>query len=151
MNGYWLALVGIFICLVCIAWDDMRSRQVRHRYLLCLTFLLLLNWFDQPNWSILPYSLGILLVGFFLHLIRILGAGDTKLLFVISLGVTPQFLSLFLYGTVLLGGIVAFLYLLYGYCTDLSKVRKKGIPYAVPISLSGGAVILFSYLSQLNS
>ncbi|WP_082856549.1 A24 family peptidase [Marinomonas atlantica] len=147
MDSALLAFAGVFICLTCIAWDDMRSRQVRHRYLLCLTFLLIFTWIDQPNWSILPYSLVILLVGFVLHLIRILGAGDTKLLFVISLGVTPQFLSLFLYGTVLLGGIVASLYLLYGYCTDLSKVRKKGIPYAVPISLSGGAAILFSYLS----
>ena len=135
------------LLLMKAAWCDIKVRQVRHKDLLCLTFLILVGWFYHPNYQILPYTLAILVVGFLLHVLRVLGAGDTKLLCVISLGVSPQYLSLLLYGTVLFGGIFALAYLLYGYSTDIAKVRASGIPYAVPIAMAGGPMMLLTYIS----
>lgn len=147
MISLWI-VAFIFLNLILIASSDIRTRQVRHRDLLCLIFLILLLWYWQPNWHILPYSGLILLVGFGLHIFKLLGAGDTKLLFVISLGVAPEFLSLYIYGTVLLGGVFAMAYL---YCTDMMKVRQRGVPYAVPISFMGSLMILISNVNQLNA
>jgi prepilin peptidase CpaA len=115
---------------------------------LFLSALLLLGWFWHFNAAVLPYTLGILIVGFGLFCFGILGAGDTKLLAVLSLGISPKIMIIMFYGTILLGGLLALGYLLYGLATDLAKVRKKGIPYAVPISLMGGASILLSYISN---
>lgn len=110
--------------------------------------LLLFSWFWHFNAAVLPYTLGILIVGFGLFCLRILGAGDTKLLAVLSLGISPDFMPLMFYGTIILGGFLATGYLLYGLSTDLAKVRKKGIPYAVPISIVGSASIFLSYISH---
>lgn len=145
--GISVLLVAIVFFLAKLALTDIKTRQVRHRDLLCLMALILILWIEQPNYQILPYTLAILGVGFLLHIFKILGAGDTKLLCVISLGVTPEFISLLLYGTVFLGGLFAVAYLIYGYCTDLARVRARGVPYAVPISIVGGAMISLTYIS----
>lgn len=145
--GITVLLVAIVFFLTKLALTDIKTRQVRHRDLLCLMALILVLWIEQPNYQILPYTLAILGVGFLLHIFKILGAGDTKLLCVISLGVTPEFISLLLYGTVFLGGLFAIAYLIYGYCTDLARVRARGVPYAVPISIVGGAMISLTYIS----
>ncbi|RUM49114.1 MAG: hypothetical protein DSY85_16355 [Marinomonas sp.] len=145
--GIAVLLVAIVFFLTKLALTDIKTRQVRHRDLLCLMALILVLWIEQPNYQILPYTLAILGVGFLLHIFKILGAGDTKLLCVISLGVTPEFISLLLYGTVFLGGLFAIAYLIYGYCTDLARVRVRGVPYAVPISIVGGAMISLTYIS----
>jgi len=145
--GISVLLVAIVFFLAKLALTDIKTRQVRHRDLLCLMALILVLWIEQPNYQILPYTLAILGVGFLLHIFKILGAGDTKLLCVISLGVTPEFISLLLYGTVFLGGLFAIAYLIYGYCTDLARVRVRGVPYAVPISIVGGAMISLTYIS----
>ena len=145
--GISVLLVAIVFFLTKLALTDIKTRQVRHRDLLCLMALILVLWIEQPNYQILPYTLAILGVGFLLHIFKILGAGDTKLLCVISLGVTPEFISLLLYGTVFLGGLFAIAYLIYGYCTDLARVRARGVPYAVPISIVGGAMISLTYIS----
>ena len=142
-----IVLVAVFLLLAKLAISDIKIRQVRHRDLLCLTCLIFMFWIEQPNYQILPYTLAILCVGFLLHIFKILGAGDTKLLCVISLGVTPEFISLLLYGIAFLGGLLAVAYLIYGYCTDLARVRARGVPYAVPISIVGGAMISLTYIS----
>lgn len=110
--------------------------------------LLLLGWCWHFNAAVLPYTLGILIVGFGLFCLGILGAGDTKLLAVLSLGISPDLMPFMIYGTILLGGCLAIGYLFYGLATDLAKVRERGVPYAVPICLIGGASILLSYISN---
>lgn len=147
LDIYLCGVVIALLMLVKTAISDIRTRQVRHRDLLCLTVALLFLWSKTPNLQILPYTLAILCIGFLLHIFRVLGAGDTKLLCVISLGVSPQYLSLFLYGTVLAGGVFAVLYLIYGFLTDTAKIHSRGVPYAVPIAVIGGPMILLTYIS----
>lgn len=122
-------------------------RQIKNSNLICLMLLVLFGWLDQPNLSVLPYAFLILVVGFFLHLFNILGAGDTKLICVLSLGIKIEFLVAFIYGVALLGGLFAIAFLTYGYFTNLEVVKKRGVPYAVPISISGGAMMLLSHIA----
>ncbi|WP_158147626.1 prepilin peptidase [Vibrio cincinnatiensis] len=140
-----IQVLVIFILLVLVV-EDIYKRSLSDKYILLLLVLILLGWFIQPNWSVLPYTLVILLIGLVLFYFQLLAAGDTKLLAVLSLGIHPDYLPLTLVGITVVGGIMAIGYLLYGLCTDLRAVRQKGIPYGVPISLVGGFAI---YLSSL--
>ncbi|WP_158117284.1 prepilin peptidase [Vibrio cincinnatiensis] len=140
-----IQVLVIFILLVLVV-EDIYKRSLSNKYILLLLVLILLGWFIQPNWSVLPYTLVILLIGLVLFYFQLLAAGDTKLLAVLSLGIHPDYLPLTLVGITVVGGIMAIGYLLYGLCTDLRAVRQKGIPYGVPISLVGGFAI---YLSSL--
>lgn len=142
-----IPLFGIIFILVVVLIQDVRKREIRHRYLLCLVSLILVMWLENPNFYIVPYSFAILVVGFVLHVFDILGAGDSKLLCVISFGVDPELFFLFIYMTVFMGGLFALAYLIYGYFTNLKLARHRGVPYAVPISISGGAMILLSHIS----
>ncbi|MCG3765508.1 hypothetical protein EXA23_04655 [Vibrio cincinnatiensis] len=140
-----IQVLVIFILLVLVV-EDIYKRSLSNKYILLLLVLILLGWFIQPNWSVLPYTLVILLIGLVLFYFQLLAAGDTKLLAVLSLGIHPDYLPLTLVGITVVGGIMAIGYLLYGLCTNLRAVRQKGIPYGVPISLVGGFAI---YLSSL--
>lgn len=147
LNEAWLAaLLVILILLAKISFDDITKRTVKHRYLTILIVLFMCSWFVSPNYKVLPYTGCILVVGFILHVLGVLGAGDSKLVAVISLGVMPDYISLMLFGAIALGGVLAVLTLCYGLLTDLQRTRAKGIPYAVPISISGGFFIFLSYI-----
>lgn len=140
-----IQLLGLFLLLV-LSVSDIYKRYLDNKCILLLLVLVLLGWLTQPNWSVLPYTLAILLIGLVLFYFQLLAAGDTKLLAVLSLGIHPDYLLLTIVGITVIGGIMALGYLLYGLCTDLTAVRQKGIPYGVPISLVGGFAI---YLSSL--
>ncbi|HCG7256527.1 TPA: prepilin peptidase [Vibrio parahaemolyticus] len=140
-----LALLSLPLLLL-IAIDDIKSRFIDNRAVVVLGVLILLGWFSQPNWQIWPYTVAIVLGGLLLFQLGVLGAGDTKLLAVISLGIDPAYMPLTLVGIAMVGGVMALGYLLYGLMTDLTKVRQRGIPYGVPICLVGGLAIVVSAL-----
>jgi len=140
-----LAVLSLPLLLL-IAIDDIKSRLIDNRAVVVLTVIILLGWFTQPNWHIWPYTLAIVLGGLLLFQLGVLGAGDTKLLAVISLGIDPAYMPLTLVGIVMVGGVMALGYWLYGLLTDLSKIRQRGIPYGVPICLVGGLAIVVSAL-----
>ncbi|WP_197467836.1 prepilin peptidase [Marinomonas gallaica] len=133
-----------------ISIEDFCYRQVKHKYLIILSMLLLFTWFSVPNYHVLPYSVAILVSGLLLFSFRLLGAGDTKLLVVLSFGVDPILIPLLLYATVLLGCLLALIYWAYGCITNLSAVREKGIPYAIPISISGWSCVALSYMDWFS-
>lgn len=133
--------------LITISINDIANRTVRHRYLLILAVLLLFQWIDCPNTEVLPFSLFILVVGFVLHVLKILGAGDTKLLFVISLGVSPDNLSLLFFGIAFFSAVLVLVYLLVAAVKGMADVRRSGLPMAVPISCSGMVALLVSNCS----
>lgn len=135
------------LLLIKVSLNDLKHRTVKHSDLVWLAVLLLLGWFFMPNWQVLSYSLMIIVIGFILFVFRILGAGDTKLLAIVSLGVHPAIMPLMLFGVIILGGLLAISYLVYGCFTDWHTLRERGIPYTIPISISGGICIALSYLS----
>ena len=138
--------LATLIILSLIMIGDIRQRVIEHHYLSALSVVILLGWFIQPNWFVLPYTLVIIAAGLVLFHFRILAAGDSKLLAILSLGISPEYIPLTLVGISVAGGLMASGYLLYGLCTNLDAVRQKGIPYGVPISLVGGLAV---YLSSL--
>jgi prepilin peptidase CpaA len=144
----WVVVYAL-VCslLVKISISDCLSRTVKHLDLVCLTVLLLLSWIYQPNYQILTTSLVLLCIGFVLHCFSILGAGDTKLMVILTLGISPEMMPLMLYGTAFFGGCLALVYWGIGLVAGMSKVREKSLPFAVPICLSGSLAILFSYIS----
>ncbi|WP_275946084.1 prepilin peptidase [Vibrio metschnikovii] len=138
--------LATLVILSLIMVGDLRQRVIEHHYLLALSVVILLGWFIQPNWFVLPYTLAIIAAGLVLFHFRILAAGDSKLLAILSLGISPEYIPLTLVGISIAGGLMASGYLLYGLCTDLTAVRQRGIPYGVPISLVGALAV---YLSSL--
>ncbi|MBJ7551476.1 prepilin peptidase [Marinomonas ostreistagni] len=140
----------VLFFLVKISISDCVSRTVKHFDLSCLTVLLLLSWIYQPNYQILTTSLVLLGIGFVLHCFGVLGAGDTKLIVVLTLGVSPEMMPIMLYGTAFFGGCLVLVFLAYGLVVGMSKVRDKGLPFAVPICMSGSLAIFFSYLSWFD-
>lgn len=142
LNGTLYLFIVFVLSLISI--DDIQIRTVKHRYLLGLMVLILLLWLKSPNLAVLPYSFLILLAGIGLHSFKVLGAGDTKLLFVVSLGVSPDHLPLLLYGSAFFGFILILVYLIVGVLKGMEHVRREGLPFAVPISLSGMLSIFIS-------
>ncbi|EKO3434829.1 prepilin peptidase [Vibrio furnissii] len=140
-----LIIINILLLTFCI-YSDFFKRTILNSIVLILAVTILLGWFSQPNWHIWPYTVAIVLGGLLLFQIGVLGAGDTKLLAVISLGIDPSYMPLTLVGIAMVGGVMALGYLLYGLLTDLAKVRQRGIPYGVPICLVGGLAIVVSAL-----
>lgn len=140
-----LIIINILLLTFCI-YSDFFKRTILNSIVLILAVTILLGWFSQPNWQIWPYTVAIVLGGLLLFQLGVLGAGDTKLLAVISLGIDPAYMPLTLVGIVMVGGVMALGYLLYGLLTDLSKIRQRGIPYGVPICLVGGLAIVVSAL-----
>ncbi|MBT0032650.1 prepilin peptidase [Vibrio alginolyticus] len=140
-----LIIINILLLTFCI-YSDFFKRTILNSIVLILAVTILLGWFSQPNWHIWPYTVAIVLGGLLLFQLGVLGAGDTKLLAVISLGIDPSYMPLTLVGIVMVGGVMALGYLLYGLLTDLAKVRQRGIPYGVPICLVGGLAIVVSAL-----
>ncbi|EKO3616478.1 prepilin peptidase [Vibrio metschnikovii] len=138
--------LATLIILSLIMIGDLRQRVIEHHYLLALSVVILLGWFIQPNWFVLPYTLAIIAAGLVLFYFRILAAGDSKLLAILSLGISPEYIPLTLVAISVAGGLMASGYLLYGLCTDLTAVRQRGIPYGVPICLVGGLAVYISTL-----
>ncbi|WP_338155364.1 prepilin peptidase [Vibrio metschnikovii] len=138
--------LATLIILSLIMIGDLRQRVIHHHYLSVLTVVILLGWFIQPNWFVLPYTLAIIAAGLVLFYFGILAAGDSKLLAILSLGISPEYIPLTLVGISIAGGLMASGYLLYGLCTGLTAVRQRGIPYGVPISLVGGLAVYISAL-----
>lgn len=151
MTETWLIGLAVILGLLLkISFDDVTKRTVRHRYLAILMVLFICFWTVKPNFEVLPYIGCILIVGFMLNFFGVLGGGDSKLLAVLSLGIMPNYIGLMLLCVVVLGGVMAILVLLYGLLTDFQRVREKGIPYAIPISVSGGFFIFLSYIDWFS-
>lgn len=122
--------MSVYIC-----YTDVRQRQIANNAvvvvaLLCLSILLV-----NQQYPALMFSFIILVVGIGLFVLGVIAAGDIKLLAAFSLAIKPEYLLMALGLIVLLGGILAIGYLIYGAITDLKKVRQRGIPYAIPICL----------------
>jgi prepilin peptidase CpaA len=125
-----LTAISLFIC-----YSDVQQRQIGNNSvclvaLLCLSILVV-----NQQYSAIIHALLILAVGVALFLMRVIAAGDIKLLAAFSLAIKPEYLLSTLGLILLFGGILAGIYLIYGVLTDLKRVRQEGIPYAIPICL----------------
>lgn len=128
-SGLILATVAI---LTFIAFQDITHRTISHRSLLALAFVLfpLLFTFHQPVNYLAPIM--VLVVGFLLFILNVIGGGDVKLIAVLSVTLSFAHLTDFLMLTAIIGGVVA----LFGLIFFRQKIRQQGVPYATAITLS---------------
>jgi prepilin peptidase CpaA len=132
-NLYWLiALIGLSLC---VCYTDVTRRQISNITVMIVTALCLSILVANQQYTALLHSFTILAVGIGLFVLDVIAAGDIKLLTAFSLAIKPEYLLITLGLIVLLGGMLAIGYLIYGILTDLKKVRQRGIPYAIPICL----------------
>lgn len=124
--------IAISLLLIVIAWQDIVRRTITHRNLLFLLLLLiplLLLRHQTPNISA---ALLILLVGFVLFMVNVIGGGDVKFVSLLSLSLPHREVIIFLYTIAFLGGIVT----LTGLIFFRRQIREQGVPYGVAISLA---------------
>ena len=123
--------------------SDIHTRQISNKLILAVAVtVLLISKFSAI--AVLPLILAFL-VGLTLFALGIFAGGDIKLMLAFLPGIALQWWPVVLLSTAILGGILALAYLLYGLLKNqLKEVRKKGIPYGIPITLSGLLGILLT-------
>ena len=128
----------MFILLFCIAsiltylsWTDITARTISNLVVLILIpFLLAFAWLNYGEIFIFP-ALFTLIIGFFLFLLKIIGAGDIKLLTVLMLAIPATEVINFLFLTSFFG----LLLVIFGWLFWRQSIKTKGLPYGVAISL----------------
>lgn len=80
-------------------------------------------------------SMAILVIGTVLFQLRILAAGDSKLLAAFALMISPQYLPLTIWLIITLGGVLALTQWLVSQVGNHPAGMERGVPYGVPICL----------------
>lgn len=130
----WLILVTLSFVA---ALGDVRYRMISNR--VCVAIFVIAFLISSVPYNLNWAAKASALVAFCLLLYRVSfwGGGDLKLCLAFLPAVSENYLLLFLVLIGLSGGVLAGFYLLYGYLTDMSKVWSKGLPYGIPVCLSG--------------
>jgi prepilin peptidase CpaA len=128
---YGLAMVVLAILLF-ISLQDISTRIISHKSLLALaiTLIPLMYMLQQPVNYLAPVL--ILIIGFLLFVLNVIGGGDVKLIALLSITLSFQNLADFLMLTAIVGGVAAFVGLVF----FRQKTRQHGVPYATAITLS---------------
>lgn len=127
----WL-LLAILSCRVIYA--DILTRTISNK--LCLSMLcvsLLIGFSQLALFNIVIGCLVLLaLYGF-----SIWGGGDSKLAIAFLPAISEQYFCWYLLFIAFLGGVLALIYLIYGCFVGIERVKQNGLPYGIPICLSG--------------
>lgn len=130
----WL-LLAILSCY--ITFSDIKKRLIPNWS--CLAVLVVTisvsNVSYDASWAICV-SLGVFFL-FFLYFISFWGGGDTKIAIAFLPAISEQYTLLFMVGIGLLGGVLLCVYLVYGLVKGMDRVKTAGLPFGVPICLSG--------------
>jgi prepilin peptidase CpaA len=135
MKIFLLILLGMVLVYVC--YTDIRYRRITNKTIALIAILsLLLGFVVQGSLSIL-LPLGILIIGFFISTLGIVGAADTKLVVALCLSLSVGETGDFLFFTALIGIPLSLITLCF---YRLLRSTKTGvtIPYGVAISLGYG-------------
>ncbi|MDK9738699.1 prepilin peptidase [Vibrio sp. D404a] len=137
-----LFIWGLFLILMSICYFDIRKRKIPNTAVFLLLIFLII--------STLVYEINIYYISFFITLficftlwmLGIWGAGDVKLLTVLSLFISPGFLFASILVVLVVGGVAA----LCEYLTTkvIPSRKSKGVPYGVAICVGGCVGILAS-------
>ncbi len=126
-----LVIMVIALQLLWVCYTDIRFRLIHNTLVLTLMLsALVLGVLMNQHITLWP-ALMILLVGFILFCLNLVGAGDVKLMSVLALALTNAQLSNFIGFTALCGGLVTVVGLLIAW----RQMRTKGVPYGVAISM----------------
>jgi prepilin peptidase CpaA len=93
-----LSLVFSFVMLelLTVAWIDFKTEKISNKWILVNAVCAIsLHIFARPlypfSWEVLIFPLGFIVIGFFLYLLNVMGAGDSKFLASLFLIVPIEF------------------------------------------------------------
>lgn len=130
----------ILLNLAYIVQTDIRFRLIPNRAILPLLFASLFLSISKGQYETLLYGIAFLIVGV-IFLVWFFAPGDIKLASVLVSLILPDYYLLTLVLTLFLGGVLALSYLL---IKGKKFTRERGLPYGVPICISGYLGILAS-------
>ncbi|RJX68494.1 hypothetical protein DZ860_17290 [Vibrio sinensis] len=116
---------------------DVRYRTISNRVCVAIFVIAFLISSVPYSFTWIAKASALVVVCLLLYRFNFWGGGDLKLCLAFLPAVSENYLLLFLVLIGLSGGVLAGFYLLYGYLTDMSKVWSKGLPYGIPVCLSG--------------
>ncbi len=135
-------LWGFFVCLILICYFDINKRIIPNKSVVILFICLLFsNYYGYLNFHF-ESLLSIFVIGLLLWKFRVWGAGDVKLIAVLSLFISPSFLLTSILVILVVGGGVALCELVM--CKVISSRKTRGVPYGVAICVGGCVGILAS-------
>lgn len=135
------AEVLMFFIFVRICYTDIFYREIENGVLVLLLIILFLFGLINLN-SQLLVSLAFLVIGG-IFLKGIIAPGDIKLVAVILAATDINYVLLFFVMTLFIGGVLAIVYLIKNRFVD-SSAKNNGLPYGVPISISGFLLLVTS-------
>ena len=131
MTGVLLLSISGFI-----VYSDISSRKINNSQVLLIALLAMVIS-GLSAFAAIPFTIATL-IGFILFGFGFFAGGDIKLMLAFLLGIETQWWPVVFLLTAFIGGVMAAGYLIAGLCKkNLKQVRKKGIPYGVPIVISG--------------
>lgn len=146
--GHEAVLAAAAVLMLAAAYNDARRFRIPNALCLALLVLFPFHAVLSPSAVAWPYHIVVfglvLAVGVFLYTQKIVGAGDVKLLAVISLWAGPDLVGLLLVMTALAGGLLAAVTAARAYSRHRREkvqeefsVSKTPVPYGVAIAIGG--------------
>lgn len=132
MGIEWGLNAGISVVLIYICYMDIRWRRIPNQATLIILLLaIIMGFYRMPYPSLLLPGV-ILVLGFIAATLKLVGAGDIKLLCALAMGLTTPETGNFLLLTVIAGVPVSIISLLYFYF--FARHRPATVPYGLAIS-----------------
>ncbi len=148
--------------MIAAAYVDARCYRIPNLVSLVLLALFPAYVYTAPQEVVWGQHLAVfgfvLAAGFFLYAKKFIGAGDVKLLAVISLWAGPEFIGMLLVVTTVAGGLLAVMTATLAYFRHLQaksdkkfSVGKAPIPYGVAIAMGGLCTLMLMFHPALLS
>jgi len=157
------AVAGLYgLALIWAGVSDIRARKIPNWAVIAIVLLYIPWVFVGPgvSWTSGLMAFGIALAGTFaLYLMKVVGAGDSKLFTATALFAGLKLLGAFALATALIGGAIALGFMLVNPKRVLRGLTRKGreelnkgrgIPYGVPIALAGLLVMFAPFGASHN-
>lgn len=121
----------VILLLLRLSYTDIRDRIIDNNVILALLVIILpISFLKYQTIFILP-AVFALMIGFLLFTLRVIGAGDVKLVSVLMLMIPLDELIYFFFFTAFAG----LLLIVVGWLFYRKSIRERGLPYGVAISL----------------
>jgi prepilin peptidase CpaA len=148
----------VLIQLLAVSWIDIKIKKISNRWFLLNTalsmgcYLFLRNEYPW-DWTILIFPVSIVIVGFLLFLVDIMGAGDSKYLSSLFLLTPPSLQMLLLEKLVYSTAVVGIVLLTFKLIRDFQKIKAyalitywKGLKDTIRSRFSYAPVILLAWV-----
>ena len=121
----------LILLLIRLSWTDIKARIISNKIILNLFLVIVpLAWVQYENVFFIP-ALIALFIGFLLFSLKVIGAGDIKLIAVLMLAIPSDQIFSFFFFTTFSGLLV----IIIGWIFFRESIRQDGLPYGVAISL----------------